>query len=94
MLFSIVINYFLGRGVALSKHRKKYLILAYIYNIFMLFIFKYLTFFVSNINLLFKTEISLKIALPIGISFFTFQMLSYVIYVYRNPLTVQKIYLM
>lgn len=90
MLFSIGINYFLGIGVANSKHRKKYLILAYIYNLFMLFIFKYLTFFVSNINTIFKTGISINITLPIGISFFTFQMLSYVIDVYRNPKIVQK----
>lgn len=91
MLFSIVINYFLGLKVSKeNKNRKKYLILAYVYNLFMLFIFKYLTFFVSNINILFNTKINLSIALPIGISFFTFQMLSYVIDVYRNPKIVQK----
>lgn len=90
MIFSIIVNYFLGRGVAESKHRKIYLTLAYVYNIFLLFIFKYLTFFVRNINILFKSEISLNIVLPIGISFFTFQMLSYVIDVYRNPKIVQK----
>ncbi len=91
MLFSIVINYFLGIKVSKeNKNRKKYLILAYVYNLFMLFIFKYLTFFISNINTLFNTKINLSIALPIGISFFTFQMLSYVIDVYRNPKIVQK----
>ena len=91
MIFSIMINYLLGIKVANSRNRKKYVIFAYIYNLFILFIFKYLTFTFNNINLLLKNDnLTLNIALPIGISFFTFQMLSYVIDVYRAPEKVQK----
>lgn len=90
LLASICINYFFGLKVSKVKHKKKYLVFAYSYNLLMLFIFKYLTFFVKNVQFLFKTEIDLNITLPLGISFFTFQMLSYVIDVYRNPKIVQK----
>lgn len=90
MLFSILTNYILGLKVAGQKHRKLYLIIAYVFNLLILFIFKYLTFTVENINNILHTNIVLKITLPIGISFFTFQILSYVIDVYRNPQKVQK----
>ncbi len=91
MLFSIIVNYFLGIKVAKSQYRKVYIKIAYIYNLFVLFIFKYLTFTLKNLSLLLnKDNLVLDIALPIGISFFTFQMLSYVIDVYRNPKKLQK----
>ena len=90
MLFSILINYILGLKVAGKNNRKLYLTIAYIFNLLILFIFKYLTFFIENINHLFKSNIIINITLPIGISFFTFQILSYVIDVYRNPKLVQK----
>ncbi|MBQ3099888.1 MAG: MBOAT family protein [Clostridia bacterium] len=58
-----------------------------------LFIFKYLNFFVANINLLFpKTELVTNLVLPIGISFYTFQILSYVIDLYRKKIGVQRNY--
>lgn len=57
----------------------------------MLFVFKYLDFFIKSTNKLFNASIPLtKIALPIGISFFTFQALSYVIDVYRKEVEVQR----
>ena len=96
MLFSIMVNYLLGRLVAQSPKGKKgnskhYVTIAYIYNLFVLFIFKYLTFVLKEFNLLFKNDsFTINIALPIGISFFTFQMLSYVIDVYKDPKKVQK----
>ena len=90
MLFSIIVNYFLGLKVSKGKNRKKYLYFAYVFNLFILFIFKYLTFAVQNINTLFKTNFAINVVLPIGISFFTFQILSYVIDVYRKPKLVQK----
>ena len=53
--------------------------------------FKYADFFISNVNSLFNTEFGLlKLALPIGISFYTFQTLSYTIDVYRGQAKVQK----
>lgn len=91
MLFSILVNYFLGIKVATSKHKKVYIKIAYLYNLFVLFIFKYLTFTLKNLSLLLNNNnFVIEIALPIGISFFTFQMLSYVIDVYRNPEKLQR----
>lgn len=56
-----------------------------------LIIFKYTNFIVNNLNAVFKTDIVIKdIPLPIGISFFTFQILSYIIDVYRKNVKAQK----
>lgn len=70
-----------GRGM-----QRKLLLFAGIgTNLGLLFYFKYLNFFVDNCNYLLHTDISIeKIALPLGISFFTFQQLSYVIERYRG----------
>jgi len=58
-----------------------------------LVVFKYLNFFVDNINNIFGANIEIaSIALPIGISFYTFQILSYVIDLYRGEVKVQKNY--
>ena len=83
MLFSIFVNWVLGIKVSENSKKKIYLWIAVVYNIGLLVIFKYLSFISENISLLFKKEEwVIKIALPIGISFFTFQMLSYVFDVY------------
>ena len=88
MLFSIIINYFLGLLIDKSKNQSKNkLIVAFavIINLSILFVFKYLTFTINNINFLTGLEFPApSIALPIGISFFTFQAMSYVIDVYRG----------
>lgn len=56
-----------------------------------LFVFKYLDFITVNINTLFQTKLQvLELALPIGISFYTFQLLSYIIDVYKGNVKVQK----
>ncbi len=58
-----------------------------------LFLFKYLNFTVDNLNHLFSSTLMIpKIALPIGISFYTFQILSYVIDLYRHEIQVQTNY--
>ncbi|MCH5351879.1 MAG: MBOAT family protein [Acutalibacter sp.] len=58
-----------------------------------LLVFKYLNFFSDNLNLLFPGALSLpRLVLPIGISFYTFQILSYVIDLYRGEIKVQKNY--
>ncbi len=96
MLLSITVNWLLGLGVAKYKENalsksKLFVGLSVVFNIGMLFIFKYLTFTIGNINSLFGTSLdTLDIALPIGISFFTFQAMSYVIDVYRGNGDVQK----
>ena len=71
--------------------RKAGLILGCGFNLLLLGIFKYLTFFLENINLLFPfTDSVPQILLPIGISFYTFQLLSYVVDVYRGDVAAQK----
>ncbi len=98
ILVSIVFNYFFGllidhfHGV---RNSKVILTLAVIFNIGLLGIFKYANFLVDNLNWVFSIfeiqAIELQpIHLPIGISFFTFQALSYVIDVYRQEAHVQK----
>ena len=85
LLLSCVLNYIFGNFVNKSKHPKIFLLLAIIYNIGQLLVFKYTDFFIDNINILFNTNISfLYIIMPIGISFFTFQALSYVVDIYTK----------
>lgn len=95
LVFSIIINYFFGIAVAKKEKKKMWLILAVVVNILMLGVFKYASFFVDNINIIFNIFGEFKIdtphiRLPIGISFFTFQALSYVIDVYRGKVHYQK----
>ena len=85
LLLSCIINYYLSKKIEKSAYSKKYLILALLYNIGQLLIFKYTDFFISNINTLFNTNITYTyITMPIGISFFTFQAIGYVIDVYNK----------
>ena len=84
LILSGVLNYFFGNMVLL-KHKKFFLVVACIYNIGLLLFFKYTDFFITNINSLLGSNISLLyIVMPIGISFFTFQALSYVIDIYNG----------
>ena len=88
MLFSSVFDYFNGRLLNKFKDewkRKAVLILSVIVNIGLLFFFKYYNFVIDNLNYLFKLNISAStLTLPLGISFYTFQTLSYTIDVYRG----------
>ena len=97
MMLSIVVNWMFGiltgRSVeAGDKSRAKiFVALDTAYNLTVIFIFKYLMFTISNINQLTGTDFRVPdIALPIGISFFTFQSMSYVIDVYRGRGEYQK----
>ena len=84
LILSGVLNYYFGKLVT-GKNKKLFLVLACFYNIFQLLVFKYTNFFIDNINNLFHLNISfLNIVMPIGISFFTFQGLGYVIDVYKG----------
>lgn len=88
ILVSMVFNY--GATYVMGKTENKVLkkaelIFAILANIGVLFYFKYYDFFIGNINVLFKTDFTLKnILLPLGISFFTFQQVSYVVDAYRG----------
>ena len=96
MLLSIMLNWLFGLGVAKYKDSDKgkakvFIALSVVVNLGMMYVFKYLTFTLKNINLIFNSNLdTLNIALPIGISFFTFQAMSYVIDVYRGNGNVQK----
>ncbi len=96
MLFSIVVNYVGGifvdkyKARGSSKGAKTALIVSMVIDIGLLGIFKYTGFFLENVNAIMKTDLVLSIVLPIGISFYTFQMMSYVIDVYRGDTKVQK----
>lgn len=96
MLLSIVANYLLGLLIWYSKNKtiwfqRVFLILSLFVNLGILFYYKYYDFAIGNINSLFGSEVSLRhIVLPIGISFFTFQGMSYVLDVYLGKSEVQK----
>ena len=94
MLLSITANYYFGLLVHKARHTAKakfYLICMIVFNLGILMIFKYLGFMVQSINDLLKVTLKVpQIALPIGISFFTFQSISYVVDVYRGDGKVLK----
>ncbi len=94
MLFSILSGFILA--ISVEKHRgsKKslhYLILAILMSLAPLLYFKYSNFILDNVRQLTNLPIPiLKVALPVGISFYTFQILSYVVDVYRGDTNAQK----
>ena len=92
MICSVIFNYIFGLfSTDKNKYNKIVLIIAIIFNLGALAVFKYLGFFVSSLNDIIGFSIPIpNIELPIGISFFTFQALSYVIDVYRGEVSPQK----
>ncbi len=89
MLLSIIFNYFIGLDIELhrdsEKAKKAILIFGIIFNLFALGFFKYSGFVTENLNKYFSLSIEFTApALPVGISFYTFQILSYIIDVYRG----------
>ena len=96
IMASIVVNYFLGLAIHFTLEKKlilrrALLILTVAANLGLLFYYKYFDFTVTNLNRLFHLSIPLRnILLPIGISFFTFQGMSYVLDVYMKKAEVQK----
>ncbi|MBO5896296.1 MAG: MBOAT family protein [Clostridia bacterium] len=92
MLFSCLLNYVFA--LLLSEKKSKFFIaLAVIMNLALLGIFKYTGFLLTSLNDIVSLNLTVpEIPLPIGISFFTFQALTYVIDVYRGDVGVQKNY--
>ncbi|MDP3557794.1 MAG: MBOAT family O-acyltransferase [Bacteroidota bacterium] len=88
ILGTTFLDYFLVNAMHNQKTqgaKNKFLVISLCLNLGLLFYFKYCNFFIDNINALLGTEISwLKVVLPIGISFYTFESLTYVIDVYRG----------
>jgi alginate O-acetyltransferase complex protein AlgI len=98
LIINILINYFSGLAMGSGeggKRRKIFLILGIIMNLSLLVIFKYTHFFIENINLLtsllgVSPVLIKKIFLPLGISFFTFKGISYLVTIYRRETAVQR----
>ena len=94
LLFSTIVDY--THSLIIDKKRgrpaaKFALISSILLNLSILGFFKYSDFFIGNINALFSTDFTLlQLPLPLGISFFTFQTMSYTIDIYRNEAGIQK----
>lgn len=96
ILSSICVNFFItGRITANRKKEtlksaKIWMLIGIVFNLALIFYFKYYDFFISNMNIVFQKDWVLKnIALPLGISFFTFQQISYVVDCYREKDTIR-----
>ena len=89
MIITIIVNYVMAIMIEENeKYRKLLFIVTCIFNICILFFFKYFNFFVNDVLML--KNVTLNIILPIGISFYTFQILSYVIDVYKKEVVAQR----
>ena len=96
MIISIFIDYFVSRGIEKYRTNKKIsialLCTSITFNLGMLFFFKYFNFFLENINNIFNLSLNyVKITLPLGISFYTFQTMSYTIDVFLGKVKAEKI---
>ena len=94
LFISTLLNYFCACGIdRFQNHRKGILVLAVICNLGILIVFKYTDFILGIVNSVTGLQLPLpQIRMPIGISFFTFQAMSYVIDVYRGTTRAQKNY--
>ena len=90
ILISMLFNYAIGRELANPKKlknvsKKQLLVVGIIFNLTLLGYFKYMDFFIENLNLIFSTKIGLlHLALPLAISFYTFQQIAYLVDSYRG----------
>src|SRR5690606_3826748 len=107
LIFSTLLDFFIGKQIFVSSSKKKRLFLvttSVVINLFVLSYFKYAYFFTDSFNALFNTNLEVinwlgywgnsfanqnyftmdKIILPVGISFYTFQTISYSVDIYRN----------
>ena len=93
ILASIAVNYLIALGIQKQNAgAKPLLILGVLFNVALIGYFKYYDFFIENINLVAGTDFVLKrIMLPLGISFFTFQQLSFLVSVYQGEEKVEKL---
>ena len=94
MLGSIVQGYVLGRLIERfrsTKRAKLFLTLSVLLSLGTLAYFKYADFMIANLNMLTGLSVPLlRLALPVGISFYTFQILSYTVDVYRGSVPAQR----
>ena len=95
MISSIIVDYSISIIIDNNRRNKilcrNLLLLSLTFNLGILFFFKYSNFFINNINNIFNVSISkLNLTLPLGISFYTFQTLSYTIDVYKGKIPAEK----
>ena len=94
MIGLVLADYIFGLLISKTRQvwlRKFWLVIAIVSNLSILGVYKYLGFFTETLNFIFNVTIPVvKLSMPIGISFFTFQTMSYVIDVYRGDADVQK----
>lgn len=95
MIASIFADYFISINIEKNNKNKKIKILllaiSIIFNVGILFFFKYINFFIENINSIFNMSLNnVKITLPLGISFYTFQTMSYTIDVFLGKVKAEK----
>lgn len=90
ILLEIVVAY-IGATLIEKSHSKNTLIIFISFHLGLLGLFKYSNFFIENINSIFRSNFNLlSLTLPLGISFYTFQIISYLVDVYRKECRTQK----
>ena len=86
-LGSATTNFFVERKLLSIKKNRLFLLLGVLFNLCLLGYFKYFNFFIDNCNWLFGTHFQFtKIILPLGISFYTFQQIAYIVDAYKHEL--------
>jgi alginate O-acetyltransferase complex protein AlgI len=91
ILTSTLIDYFCSLKMSQTSNRRPYLYLSIATNLSILFIFKYLSFATLSLNALLNTHLPMfNLLLPMGISFYTFQSMSYTIDVYNQKISSEK----
>lgn len=91
IFISVLVNYFAGIVMSKTNHKRVVLISALFYDFGMLLIFKYTNFFIENINRISGLNLEkVNITLPLGISFYTFQIASYIIDLYKGEIEKEK----
>ncbi|WP_191566696.1 MBOAT family O-acyltransferase [Metabacillus idriensis] len=85
ILVSILVNYIISLLIIKSPFRKTFMLIGISFNLLYLGYYKYFSFLIANINQVFNTQFPLQeMTLPLAISFFTFQQISYIVDVYRD----------
>ncbi len=90
LMGGIVVNFILGIMIETLRHRKALLFISVSFNLGILFIFKYMSFVTSELSKIGFPITTVSITLPIGISFYTFQIMSYIFDVYYKKVPAQR----
>ena len=91
MVFTVAVFYLCGLAMERWENKKFWLLVSVVTSLFLLGLFKYADFFIDSFNRLTGLSVpALKLTLPVGISFYTFQCLSYTVDVYRGTVPAQK----